>query len=68
MKLCRFGEIGSEKPAVLVPSGSIEQRLDVSAFCTDFNEEFFDKDGVARLTEWLLLNGASAPSVLKRLA
>ena len=63
MKLCRFGEIGSEKPAVLVPSGSIEQRLDVSAFCSDFNEEFFDKDGVARLTEWLLLNGASAPSV-----
>lgn len=63
MKLCRFGEIGSEKPAVLVPSGSIEQRLDVSAFCTDFNEEFFDKDGVARLTEWLLLNGASAPRV-----
>ena len=48
---------------MLVPSGSIEQRLDVSAFCTDFNEEFFDKDGVARLTEWLLLNGASAPSV-----
>ncbi len=63
MKLCRFGEIGSEKPAVLVTSGSIEQRLDVSAFCTDYNEEFFDKDGVARLTEWLLLNGASAPSV-----
>jgi 2,4-didehydro-3-deoxy-L-rhamnonate hydrolase len=49
MKLCRFGEPGSEKPAVLEG----EQRLDVSAFGEDFGEHFFGTRGPERLKAWL---------------
>lgn len=50
MKLFRFGERDQEKPAVLLADG---KRIDVSAFCPDFNEEFFATDGIVRLTNWL---------------
>jgi 2,4-didehydro-3-deoxy-L-rhamnonate hydrolase len=49
MKLLRVGEPGKEKPAVLV-DGEI---YDVSSFGEDFGEQFFEKDGLARLTSWL---------------
>jgi len=59
MKLCRFGEPGSEKPAVLEG----EQRLDVSAFGEDYDERFFGNDGAARLSQWLGEHRQSCPAV-----
>lgn len=47
MKLIRFGEAGKEKPGVIIN----DKWLDVSAFVTDFNEDFFEHDGLATLKE-----------------
>ena len=45
MKLIRFGELGKEKPAVLIS----ENRFDVSEFIRDYDEQFFDEDGLSIL-------------------
>jgi len=45
MKLIRFGEIGKEKPGVLIG----EKRYDVSSLVTDFNESFFEENGLEKL-------------------
>lgn len=54
MKLFRFGELGKEKPGVLI-SGN---KYDASAFGEDYGESFFEKDGLARLEAWLAANEA----------
>ena len=53
MKLIRFGEIGQEKPGVQLADGT---RIDVSAFGTDYNEEFFGNGGIEKLETWLASN------------
>jgi len=53
MRLIRFGEAGKEHPGILTDNN---QRLDISAFCEDFNEQFFATQGLARLKEWLQTN------------
>lgn len=63
MKLCRFGPLGHEKPAVLRPTVGSFTRLDVSAFGEDFNEQFFATDGITRLTAWLVRHEESCPHV-----
>jgi 2-keto-4-pentenoate hydratase/2-oxohepta-3-ene-1,7-dioic acid hydratase in catechol pathway len=61
MKLLRFGPIGLEKTAVLLPDG---RRLDVSATFPDYDEKFFATDGLARLRAWLASPASSnAPLV-----
>jgi 2,4-didehydro-3-deoxy-L-rhamnonate hydrolase len=45
MKLVRFGPAGNERPGVWVAG----QRRDVSAVIHDFDREFFETDGLARL-------------------
>lgn len=45
MKLLRFGELGSEKIAVQLG----ELNYDVSAFGEDYNESFFETNGIERL-------------------
>src|SRR5262249_25431335 len=50
MKLIRFGEPGKEKPGVLLSDGT---RQDVSAFGSDYDENFFGGDGLQRLRYWL---------------
>ena len=50
MKLIRFGKPENEKPGVQLPDG---QKIDVSAFCSDYDETFFGTDGITRLQEWL---------------
>jgi len=50
MKLIRVGNLGEEKPSVLLEDGT---RTDVSAFGEDYDEVFFGSDGPARLAEWL---------------
>ena len=60
MKLFRFGEKGSEHPGVLLADG---RQLDVSAFGEDFTTEFFENDGIQRLSDWIASNGAGCPIV-----
>jgi len=50
MKLIRVGNLGEEKPGVLLENGT---RTDVSAFGEDYDENFFGTDGPARLATWL---------------
>lgn len=45
MKLIRFGAAGKEKPGVLVG----EKRLDVSSIVADYDEAFFENDGLQKL-------------------
>jgi len=58
MKLIRFGEPGKEKPGVLIG----EKRYDVSAVVTDYNEVFFENDGLQKLRE-ALAGSTSFPEV-----
>jgi 2,4-didehydro-3-deoxy-L-rhamnonate hydrolase len=60
MKLIRFGELGREKPGVLLKDGA---RIDASAIGSDYDEEFFASGGLARLDSWLRKNASSAPRV-----
>lgn len=60
MKLIRFGERGQEKPGLLLKDGN---RIDASAFGSDYDEAFFESDGLARLDSWLRKNASSAPRV-----
>ncbi|GLR18694.1 fumarylacetoacetate hydrolase family protein [Portibacter lacus] len=50
MKLIRFGETGQEKPGVELPDG---KRIDTSNFGEDYNEKFFETNGIERLEKWL---------------
>ena len=60
MKLIRFGEAGKECPGIILNDGL---RRDVSAFTQDFNEGFFENDGINKLKEWLKFNLAKLPIV-----
>ena len=50
MKLIRFGEVGLEKPGVMINN----EYFDVSDFVNDYNEAFFEQDGIERLQQYLL--------------
>jgi 2-keto-4-pentenoate hydratase/2-oxohepta-3-ene-1,7-dioic acid hydratase in catechol pathway len=58
MKLIRFGNIGQEKPGVIVSKGLW---LDVSAFGEDYDESFFETNGLERLSAWLVDNQDDCP-------
>ena len=49
MKLIRHGELNKEKPGIILDSTF----YDVSAFGEDFNEQFFESGGLARLGTWV---------------
>jgi len=49
MKLIRFGEKGAEKPGVLING----QRYDCSHLFEDWNQSFFQKDGIDKLRNLL---------------
>ncbi len=59
MKLTRFGNVGNEKPAVVIDN----IRYDVSGFGQDFTEDFFGNDGINRLKVWVATNKSSLPVV-----
>lgn len=59
MKLIRFGAEGQEKIGLQLEN----KRIDVSAFGEDYNEKFFETDGLDRLKEWLKTNGDNCPPV-----
>ncbi|MFH6998531.1 fumarylacetoacetate hydrolase family protein [Flavobacterium sp. FlaQc-57] len=52
MKLIRFGEAGKEKPGILID----EKRFDVSSIVTDYNEAFFEENGLEKLKKALESN------------
>jgi 2-keto-4-pentenoate hydratase/2-oxohepta-3-ene-1,7-dioic acid hydratase in catechol pathway len=52
MKLIRYGEIYKEKPGVQIDGIN----YDVSALGEDFNEIFFESDGLSRLENYLEVN------------
>jgi len=49
MKLIRFGEPGNEKIGVIVN----DKKYDTSAFGEDYNERFFETDGLKRLSDFV---------------
>jgi len=52
MKLIRFGEAGKEKPGILIG----EKRFDVSSIVKDYNEIFFEENGLDKLKKALESN------------
>tara|TARA_B100000767_G_scaffold33169_1_gene28352 strand:- start:6498 stop:7349 length:852 start_codon:yes stop_codon:yes gene_type:complete len=61
MKLIRFGTEGSEKSGIQLEN----TRIDVSAFGEDYNEKFFETNGLNRLKVWLERNEGDCPIVDK---
>lgn len=59
MKLIRFGELGNEKPGVLI-NGTY---YDVSSFVQDYNEHFFENNGLEKLATVLEEQGNNLPVV-----
>lgn len=60
MKLIRFGAEGKEKPGVQLDNG---KRIDVSAFVSDYNEDFFGNEGIEKLSAWLNDNESACPEI-----
>ncbi|WP_018968674.1 hypothetical protein [Rubritalea marina] len=50
MRMVRFGELGDERPGVLLASGEL---IDAGARFEDFDPEFFADGGVSQLREWV---------------
>lgn len=60
MKLIRFGEVGKEKPGIILANGT---KIDVSDFGSDYNELFFGNNGLLRLKVWLKINKENCPVI-----
>jgi 2-keto-4-pentenoate hydratase/2-oxohepta-3-ene-1,7-dioic acid hydratase in catechol pathway len=64
MKLIRFGELNYEKPGVQLDNNS---RIDVSSFLNDYDEFFFENDGIEKLRDWLKKNQEKCPIIGKNI-
>lgn len=62
MKLLRFGPIGQEKPGIQTADG---KNLDCSSFGEDWNESFFENEGLHRLRLWLRENQSKLSEIPK---
>lgn len=60
MKLIRFGKPNEEKPGIQLDNG---KRIDVSAFCEDFDQLFFAGDEIDKLRIWLQKNSNECPVI-----
>jgi 2,4-didehydro-3-deoxy-L-rhamnonate hydrolase len=60
MKLIRFGEVGKEKPGIILANGT---KIDVSDFGSDYDELFFGNNGLLRLKVWLKINKENCPVI-----
>ena len=61
MKLIRFGQKGAEKPGIVID----DKWYDASSFGEDYNEHFFESDGITRLQQFVEENKGSLPEVSK---
>jgi 2,4-didehydro-3-deoxy-L-rhamnonate hydrolase len=59
MKLIRFGETNKEKPGVIIS----DEYYDVSSFGEDYNESFFESDGLKRLAAFVENNNGKLPKM-----
>lgn len=60
MKLIRFGEKNKEKPGIQLDD---YQRIDVSSFIDDYDENFFYRIGIKKLRSWLSKNKEKCPII-----
>jgi 2-keto-4-pentenoate hydratase/2-oxohepta-3-ene-1,7-dioic acid hydratase in catechol pathway len=58
MKLIRKGEPNEESPGLLLPDG---REVDASSFGEDYDEVFFETEGMERLADWLKDNSDDLP-------
>lgn len=61
MKLIRFGEIYKEKTGIIINNGY----YDTSSFGEDYNEHFFETDGLNRLQKFIESNKNRLPEISK---
>lgn len=59
MKLIRYGKIGAEKTGVIINN----VKYDTSAFGEDYNESFFENDGLQRLATFIAKNEGKLPII-----
>lgn len=59
MKLIRFRESRKIKPGILIN----DRYFDVSAFGEDYNESFFENDGIKRLQKFITTNENKLPEI-----
>jgi 2-keto-4-pentenoate hydratase/2-oxohepta-3-ene-1,7-dioic acid hydratase in catechol pathway len=59
MRLIRFGDAGREKPGVVIS----DLMYEASAFGEDYNERFFETEGLKRLDKFLKESHNSLPSI-----
>ncbi len=59
MKLIRHGELNKEKAGIVL----YDKYYDCSAFGEDYNEQFFESDGVDRLRSFIEENKSSLPAL-----
>ena len=59
MKLIRHGELNKEKTGIILDNIS----YDTSAFGEDYNERFFETDGLNRLKTWVMKNLGGLPAL-----
>jgi len=60
MKLIRFGNPGNEKPGIILDD---DKKLDASSFGKDYDEHFFETEGISRLSKWLAKNEEDLPFI-----
>jgi 2-keto-4-pentenoate hydratase/2-oxohepta-3-ene-1,7-dioic acid hydratase in catechol pathway len=61
MRLIRYGEYNKEKPGIVMN----DEFFDTSSFETDYNEHFFEADGLNRLKRFVESNIGKLPGVPK---
>src|ERR1019366_1479710 len=61
MKLIRFGEINNEKTGIIIN----DEYYDTSFFGQDYNEHFFETDGLNQLQKFIESNRSQLPKVSK---
>jgi 2,4-didehydro-3-deoxy-L-rhamnonate hydrolase len=62
MKLIRFGNPGKEKPGIIID----DKYYDTSSFGEDYNEQFFETNGLSRLQNFIE-SGKDLPEVSKNI-
>jgi len=60
MKLIRFGEVGQERAGMILRGGAL---IDASIFGEDYDEKFFDSDGMRRLRRWAATFASAQPKL-----
>ncbi len=60
MKLIRYGNIGYERPGLLLEDG---KRIDAGAVTSDYDEAFFAGGGLGRLAQWAKTEAVDQPAI-----